>query len=1138
MNKEEYLSYLEDSIGLTLDDPKFNNYKRQLAARKLSPDFNRSYKEGYLWDRAIYLSSNGVILLDEGFNNRLSIKSLREAAEIFENLSYIAEEYDKEYCIIISALCYDLSGYQANARCLTRRLDNYILETESEINLNVDNYIISQIRFILLKNIFSAKSSINNNLSDDIGIFYFNKAVNSWYDVILNGVENTFLYDIDTVYKYYLNEQNIHISHLLFLLRSRIRIYQERSIWNNLFQIDEIKSSSKWEKYIKLLAHDIYDRNTIKDPGDRVSKFEFWISQLRAVQAGILSTEENYVLQMPTSAGKTFIAELAILDALIRHAGKKCIYVAPFRALTNEKESELGDYISKLGFTVSALSGSYELDEYQNLILEETDVLIATPEKIDLLLRVNPDYFNSVSLIVVDEGHIVGDISSRSSLLEFLIIRLKLLIEDLRVIFISAVMPPANANEYSLWLSAKNDNVIRSKLHTDSSFDEEWEPTRKLIGRFDWTANNNGRITYKNISTDNEETQETTNAFIPSIIKKWQYGDLYPNGTAKKQTSASLAFELAKDGNCLVFCAQVRDTERVGNALLDIIVIMNDDLGEVSEYFKLNRETESYFFSKKWYGENSYITKCIERGVGVHFGDMPEAVRRAVEADYSSGKLRILLATNTVGQGLNFPIKHLIVHSTIINGANGTYLSVRDFWNLIGRAGRAGKETEGQIVFVIKSYTDEESYYRYTEKTNIEPAYSMFFNVLNAMVNTRINEDELQQDIKTLSEPYLLSVLSEEILGTDDEAIIEQMINASLFKVQIDAKGISMEPIERAFTSIVKSIREDVSPDSLKAYGETGFSINSNQAIDSFVQSHSKEILNLIEQDDYLGFLKLAFELFSEEKIEEVQSDKINRINGNPSDYYNIALLWINGAEINELQDNWREISIQPNQLNTIISEGFYFRYPWGISAFFTILLDYVGQTLDNMPEGLRNLSSYLKFGVNTPSACLARSIGIKNRDIALLLSQKSNSSHGRDFIKWVANLTNEDINGFEVNPFDAQNILNVAIKLAPNRYIDTPESFEFSIKGVTFENNRKLNSLSVEIEDSLLYEREPNNQFDPYAIKLYKNDGELGYVPREYSRILSVELDINQTLYDVSVIAIDEIDDHKAITVRMMKRN
>jgi len=1141
MEIAEYYEAISAELKQILDEYKFNNYKNQIAARKMSVDFTRTYSEIYLWERALFLSTNGCNLLNAGTDVKTSTNAIKTAAGIFEDLSEVSELFDRDYCLILSALCFDISGYQANAVCLVRKTDTYQLTTEMDVSLDLDNYVIAQVRRILLKQIFDARAKISTDVSNDIGLKIFNKAIASWFETILNGTENDYFREINDSYLYFLQEGNIYLSHLLFLIRARVRTYSERSIWENLKNEKEVGVNTIWNKYIKLLTYDIYNRDKIKESEKRFSKFEFWISQLRALDSKILTSGDSYVIQMPTSAGKTFIAELAILNALIEQPQKKCIYVAPFRALTNEKEIELADYLSKLGYSVSSLSGSYEMDEFQEMILEDTDVLIATPEKIDLLLRVNPGYFKSISLMVVDEGHIVGEISSRASLLEFLIIRLKIQIASLRTVFISAVMPPANADEYSIWLNGSADRVVRSKLFPDSPVDETWEPTKKWIGRFNWSGSN-GTITYKDINTENEETRIRSNAFVPSIIKLKQYQNTYPRRNNKGDTCASLAMELSKDGNCLIFCSQPRLTQSVGTSLLKILEVLSAD--DTPELLKVDRNKESYFFAKKWYGETSSVARCIERGIGIHYGDMPEAVRRAVETDYAEGRLRILIATNTVGQGLNFPIKYIIIHSTIIStdvDKNGKVtvnkVSNRDFWNLVGRAGRAGKETEGQVIFVINSPTDKKSYDEYSDKSNIEPAYSMFFNVLDALVENRINANLYEQYMSSLAEPYLISLLAEEVIGDDNtEAAIEQILNNSLFKVQAEKREMDLTPIRNSFRKIITSISEEVPDDLLQPFSETGFAVKSNLAIRDFIATKN-ELQFILDTDDYIWLLTLIFELFDKGEIDEITSYKLDKIKGSPNDYLPIATAWINGSEIEDLIVSWTTISDNTEHLHILLSEGFYFRYAWGISAFLTILAHILN--IDEMPEGIKNLSSFIKFGLNNSIACLARSIGIKNRDIAIQLSGISGDLTGRNFIKWVANLSNEDVDGFGFNTYDAQNVLTTAFKLSPNKFDGIPDSFTFWIKGIFFNDERRNASLDIPVGEQLDYYREPTNEFDPFAIKISHPYlfTDLGYVPREYSKLIAVEIDINQATYLIDVLDLSQQDNFNEILVKMTRR-
>ena len=83
------------------------------------------------------------------------------------------------------------------------------------------------------------------------------------------------------------------------------------------------------------------------------------------------------------------------------------MYVAPYRALSDEIEASLSGTFSDLGFQVSAVLGSFDLDEFEAQLLNTTDLLITTPEKLTLLSRIRPEFFDTVGLLVLDEGHLI-----------------------------------------------------------------------------------------------------------------------------------------------------------------------------------------------------------------------------------------------------------------------------------------------------------------------------------------------------------------------------------------------------------------------------------------------------------------------------------------------------------------------------------------------------------------------------------------------------------------------------------------------------------------------------------------------------------------------------------------------------------
>ena len=103
---------------------------------------------------------------------------------------------------------------------------------------------------------------------------------------------------------------------------------------------------------------------------------------------------------MPTSAGKTRVAELMIIQSLIKNPKTKCVYVAPYRALVSEVENSFVSVFSNLGYRVTSILGSFETDAFEQYLFSESDILVLTPEKLDLLYRMHKASFKQISLII------------------------------------------------------------------------------------------------------------------------------------------------------------------------------------------------------------------------------------------------------------------------------------------------------------------------------------------------------------------------------------------------------------------------------------------------------------------------------------------------------------------------------------------------------------------------------------------------------------------------------------------------------------------------------------------------------------------------------------------------------------------
>jgi hypothetical protein len=219
----------------------------------------------------------------------------------------------------------------------------------------------------------------------------------------------------------------------------------------------------------------------------RRSEIDLWPSQLPAA-ARAVDQNDDLVVSLPTSAGKTRIAELCILRCLA--AGKRVIFVTPLRALSAQTEVSLQRTFAPLGKTISTLYGAIGVSRLDEDVLRQSDIVVATPEKLDFALRNDPTLIDDVGLLVFDEGHMIG-LGEREVRYEVQIQRLVKRPDaaQRRIVCLSAVLPDGEQlDDFANWLRRDQPGGLLKN---------EWRPTRLRYGEVVWnqsTARLNLRV--------------------------------------------------------------------------------------------------------------------------------------------------------------------------------------------------------------------------------------------------------------------------------------------------------------------------------------------------------------------------------------------------------------------------------------------------------------------------------------------------------------------------------------------------------------------------------------------------------------------------------------------------------------------
>lgn len=427
--------------------------------------------------------------------------------------------------------------------------------------------------------------------------------------------------------------------------------------------------------------------------------FELWPAQQRIAAAGLLQGR-SAVIQMPTSAGKTRATELIIRSAFLSQRASLAVIVAPYRSLCHDIRGDLVTAFAGEPIRLDEASDSFQFDIQLEEILAVNTVLIVTPEKLLYMLRRAPELVERIGLVIYDEGHQFDGLT-RGPNYELLLTSLKLTLpEATQVILISAVI--GNASVVAEWLVGDPKAVIDGAGLL---------PTSKSIAFASW-QDARGRLEYVS-PTDPEEGE----FWVPRIIDDIELNlrvrerkvQRFPAKSDGGEVGLFLGLYVVINGSVAIFCGRKDSATNICRRAVDIFERGANfprpiDVSDAAEVGKLRSLSEWHL------GPEAAATKSASLGIFAHHADTPQGLRLSIEHAMKEGLAKFVVCTSTLAQGVNFPLKYLIVTSTR-QGAER--IMVRDFQNLMGRAGRAGMHTEGSVIFSTPSIFDQRTEFRH-----------------------------------------------------------------------------------------------------------------------------------------------------------------------------------------------------------------------------------------------------------------------------------------------------------------------------------------------------------------------------------------------------------------------------------------
>lgn len=561
----------------------------------------------------------------------------------------------------------------------------------------------------------------------------------------------------------------------LLLAKKILEKFSDNNLWNSL---NRANPSIDWKDFILSKL----DSNWVLFP-----------SQEEALKKGILIKDNSFSLQMPTSSGKTSLCEIVIYNEIVYNS-RKVLLLAPYRALASELKNTFTKRLNNLGLTVKTLYGGHTPTREEKAEIDNVDLLICTPEKFMAIENHIPNLHTVFSTVICDEGHLLDD-EHRGLNYELLLAKFKNSTNtpDKKYIYLSAIIP--NLETINTWLGGDNNSLIQS----------DYRPTDLSYGFLVEQGINEDKTFDLRVYSKKNDLIDFSIKELINVKKDYKYKNIVTNRfntyryNTYKTKAVSVALRSLNNGAVALFTPQKGDNGVKGLAeeIINQINILN--LPKPIEFSRNEDLFDLIAYFEQVFGQDYILTQSVMNGFVFHHGDLPQFVREVIEDSVRKKIISLIVCTNTLAEGVNLPIKTLVLHSVKrfnFKLERMETIRKRDIKNIIGRAGRAGQETEGIVISVNPneySYIEE-----VISEEQIEPVKGYLYKIINAITN-QLKEERLiitndlieQQDeeFKRLIDSIdksIIDSLYEETIPENIDNILEKLISKTYSYFQSD----------------------------------------------------------------------------------------------------------------------------------------------------------------------------------------------------------------------------------------------------------------------------------------------------------------------------------------------------------------
>jgi DEAD/DEAH box helicase len=677
-----------------------------------------------------------------------------------------------------------------------------------------------------------------------------------------------------------------------------------------------------------------------------IGETELLLTDFQCELLGSLTKGIDSSFSAPTSAGKSFLLILYIINLVKTRSQVNIVYVVPTKALINQVKNDIRESFKKYQIDdVRVLSStiSFEFEDIYAQIRQEKHILILTQERLSNLLSKEELDIN-LNILIVDEAQKIND-GNRGIILERVIRQSIKKFPSLSVVFSSPL--------------ASNPEFFQKYKDSVQKFQTNYSQVHQ-------------NVIFLN-SNKKKEFLSCLGAMAAPVLIASDLQKQCPK--TKKAKMAFWAFHLGRNQSNILYANGAADTEELASELCKYLPdIQHEAITIFSDFIKDNIHTEYT------------LIECLKKGVVFHYSTMPRELKEKIEELFADERIPVnyLCCTSTLLEGMNLPARNVFIHKP--TKGNGTKMGKFDFWNLAGRAGRLLKDFYGNIYCIDVEEWGTEGYIpeKSVENYNIESATEDSVTARSGDFSTYLHNAKEAFPLK--DREFLEQATSTFVLDflEDNNATVERFINDSKIVVN------SLEDIHKIDGAIKNIVAKNVLPTEI---------LRKNSSIDPRFQN---ELFLFFHTKIYTYFLPkypaAGLEFYNSlVSIYQIIDDiflgsadkKILR------HYAVISSQWINENSIGfliqerinyEKKEN-KFVSVNKCVRSTVdeIERVITFKYSKYLKCYTDILQHFL--TFAGKQTNVINLSAYLELGAFHPTTLSLLSFGV-SRTTAIRLRQ------------------------------------------------------------------------------------------------------------------------------------------------------